>query len=280
MDIKANVAFDIPKLPVMNLSGSIKVTGTIYVLLQKAASDAVWSTDGGGTWETRANATLPEATLVTSGETWGWQMPAAANNLADVTRLSLTLIDNLTPASITAMSPTLALTVRTDNPAIVGSAMDVASISGDATAADNAEAFFDGTGYAGTNNVIPSVTNVTGDVQGKVLGGGAGTITGTGVRAVDGSGNAIMAAASYTAPDNAGIAAIKVQTDLLPAEPAAVGDAGASLGLFQIWTGWFFEGEDPMNPLTSARVALRIREIRGRFGGGGGWTCAGLLGIE
>ncbi len=36
--------------------------------------------------------------------------------------------------------------------------VDVGQISGDATAADNAEAFFDGTGYAGTNNVIPSVT--------------------------------------------------------------------------------------------------------------------------
>lgn len=34
-------------------------------------------------------------------------------------------------------------------------------ISGDATAADNAESFFDGTGYAGTNNVIPTVTSVT-----------------------------------------------------------------------------------------------------------------------
>lgn len=34
-------------------------------------------------------------------------------------------------------------------------------LSGDATAADNAEAFFDGTGYAGTNNVIPTVTTVT-----------------------------------------------------------------------------------------------------------------------
>jgi hypothetical protein len=34
-------------------------------------------------------------------------------------------------------------------------------ISGDATAADNAEAFFDGTGYAGTNNVIPTVISVT-----------------------------------------------------------------------------------------------------------------------
>lgn len=37
-------------------------------------------------------------------------------------------------------------------------------ISGDSAAADNAEAFFDGTGYAGTNNVIPTVTAVTNGV--------------------------------------------------------------------------------------------------------------------
>lgn len=40
--------------------------------------------------------------------------------------------------------------------------VNVVQISGDATAADNAEAFFDGTGYAGTNNVIPTVTTVNG----------------------------------------------------------------------------------------------------------------------
>lgn len=40
--------------------------------------------------------------------------------------------------------------------------MDAVRISGDATAADNCEAFFDGTGYAGTNNVIPTVTTLTG----------------------------------------------------------------------------------------------------------------------
>lgn len=39
--------------------------------------------------------------------------------------------------------------------------IDVGSISGDSTAADNAESFFDGTGYAGTNNVIPTVTTTT-----------------------------------------------------------------------------------------------------------------------
>lgn len=41
---------------------------------------------------------------------------------------------------------------------------DAIAISGDTVAADNAEAFFDGTGYAGTNNVIPTVTSVTNQV--------------------------------------------------------------------------------------------------------------------
>lgn len=39
--------------------------------------------------------------------------------------------------------------------------VDVVQISGDTTAADNLESFMDGTGYAGTNNVIPIVTTVT-----------------------------------------------------------------------------------------------------------------------
>ena len=40
-------------------------------------------------------------------------------------------------------------------------AANAAQISGDEGAADNAEKFFDGTGYAGTNNVIPTVTTLT-----------------------------------------------------------------------------------------------------------------------
>ena len=42
-------------------------------------------------------------------------------------------------------------------------------ISGDSVAADNAESFFDGTGYAGTNNVIPTVTTVTTSVPAVAL---------------------------------------------------------------------------------------------------------------
>lgn len=53
-------------------------------------------------------------------------------------------------------------------PALVGGRIDanVGAISSDATAADNAEAFFDGTGYAGTGNTIPTVTTLTNDPTG------------------------------------------------------------------------------------------------------------------
>lgn len=58
--------------------------------------------------------------------------------------------------------------------------VNAVEISGDSTAADNAESFFDGTGYAGTNNVIPSVTTVTGNVNGSVasVSGAVGSVTG------------------------------------------------------------------------------------------------------
>lgn len=61
--------------------------------------------------------------------------------------------------------------------ALVGGRMDcnVGAISSDSVAADNAEAFFDGTGYAGTNNVIPTVTTVSAVTT--VNGLAAGTIT-------------------------------------------------------------------------------------------------------
>ncbi|MDX9787948.1 MAG: hypothetical protein RBT11_14275 [Desulfobacterales bacterium] len=88
---------------------------------------------------------------------------------------------------------------------------DMVELSGDSTAADNAESFFDGTGYAGTNNVIPSVTTLaghtpqTGDTFAR-LGAPAGASVSADVAAV-----------------KTDTAAIKAKTDNLPAEPAAVG---------------------------------------------------------
>lgn len=59
------------------------------------------------------------------------------------------------PTNITAGTITTVTTVTNQVTA------DVTAISGDTVAANNAEAFFDGTGYAGTNNVIPLVTTTT-----------------------------------------------------------------------------------------------------------------------
>jgi hypothetical protein len=60
--------------------------------------------------------------------------------------------------------------------------------------------------------------------------------------------------------------------------PWAVGDGGSSLGLFQLWNGWFaafgFPAEVWSNPVANATVARLVLERRGRWGGGGGWSCA------
>jgi hypothetical protein len=54
------------------------------------------------------------------------------------------------------------------DPTVANLPANVIQLSGDGTAADNAEAFFDGTGYAGTGNVIPTVTTVTNQVTANV----------------------------------------------------------------------------------------------------------------
>lgn len=66
--------------------------------------------------------------------------------------------------------------------------------------------------------------------------------------------------------------------------PYAVGDAGASLGLFQLWNGWFdafhVDRERWHDAVTNAAVALRVLQTRGRWGGPGGWSCADIYGIR
>jgi hypothetical protein len=118
---------------------------------------------------------------------------------------------------------------------------------------------------AAVGSNMGTVSNVTGDVQGKVLGGGASAMTAAGVRALDATGAAVAPAATalstadytagratkldqldatvssrlpttgYLAPDNATIAltsvaaaAIKVKTDALPPDPADASDVAAA----------------------------------------------------
>ena len=121
---------------------------------------------------------------------------------------------------------------RLGAPAGVSVSADVAAVKGDTAAiklkTDNLPA-----SPAAVGSNMGTVSNVTGDVQGKVLGGGASAMTAAGVRALDASGNAlavdstvakdatVMKAASYTAPDNADIVLIKAKTDNLPSDPAS-----------------------------------------------------------
>lgn len=86
-------------------------------------------------------------------------------------------------------------------------------ISGDSVAADNAESFFDGTGYAGTNNVIPTVTTVT---------------TATNVTTVNGLAAGVITAASIAAD---AITDAKVASDVTIASvTGAVGSVTGNVG--------------------------------------------------
>lgn len=61
--------------------------------------------------------------------------------------------------------------------------------------------------------------------------------------------------------------------------PGAIGDSGNSLGLMQLWRGWAGPNDDLLDPVTNVRVAVKVRETLGRFGGSGAWSCATSLGI-
>jgi hypothetical protein len=145
---------------------------------------------------------------------------------------------------------------------------DMVRISSDATAADNAEAFFDGTGYAGTGNTIPTVTSVTGavgsvtgavgsvtgNVGGNVVGsvgsvtGAVGSVTGA-VGSVTGNvgGNVVGSVASVTAGvtlTNAGIDALytRALTESYAADGAAPTVAQALCFIQQALTEFAISG--------------------------------------
>jgi hypothetical protein len=135
---------------------------------------------------------------------------------------------------------------------------NVTQISGDSVAADNAESFFDGTGYAGTGNVIPTVTTVNGlganVITASAIETGAITSAKFAAGAIDASaistdaiGSAQLAATAVTEFQTglataanlaivAGyldteIAAIKAKTDTIPASPASTTNITAASGV-------------------------------------------------
>jgi hypothetical protein len=107
-----------------------------------------------------AAAQLNLATQTTTGaHSDGGLVEIDATNLPGVYRLDLS--DAVCAAgvqNITIMLKGAANMVPCVKDIQIGG-VDVAALSNDTVAADNAELFFDGTGYNGANNVIPTVTS-------------------------------------------------------------------------------------------------------------------------
>jgi len=124
---------------------------------------------------------------------------------------------------------------------------DVTAISTDATAANNAESFFDGTGYAGTNNVIPTVTT---------------TATATAVTTVNGLAAGVITAASIAtdAIDSDAIAAsavTEIQSGLATA--AALATVDGIVDDILVDTGTTLPGSiAALNDLSAADVNAQV----------------------
>jgi len=123
-----------------------------------------------------------------------------------------------------------------------GVSTDVTAISGDSTAANNAELFFDGTGYAGTNNVIPTVTNVTNQVTADMTAiSGDTTAANNAESYFDGTG---YAGTNNVIPTVTTVGTVTTNSDLVTAEVIAdavwdelvTGHDGAGKAGLQLWT--------------------------------------------
>lgn len=130
-----------PEVDLVYYEGATDVDGEI----QSEAADALTAYDP----PTRTEATTDKSAIITE---------------VDANETKIDAVDNFVDTEIAAIKG------KTDSlnfqgvAAGVALAVDATRISGDATAANNAELFFDGTGYAGTNNVIPTVTTVSNEV--------------------------------------------------------------------------------------------------------------------
>ena len=128
----------------------------------------------------------PNTTAVSAIVTAIWS--ALTSALTVVNSIGKLLTDDIDAKITSRLAPTVA--ARTLDVSATGEAgVDWANVGSPTTTVN----------LSNTNiKTDQGVGSVSGDVGGKVLGGGASTITGTGVRAVDGSGNAIAPASVFT----------------------------------------------------------------------------------
>lgn len=193
---------------------TIHVAGALYVqvwatVLDEAVYDALFGTTALATATnitaatgivlsgvTHTGAVIPTVTTLTGHTAQTGDVYALANGANGFAN-----IKSDTAAILVDTGTTLDARIPA---ALVGGRMDanVGAISSDATAADNAEAFFDGTGYAGTGNTIPTVTTV----------GTVTTVTGLTASNLDTTVSSRLATSGYTAPPSAASNATAVLT--------------------------------------------------------------------
>jgi hypothetical protein len=170
-----------------------KTTGTIYAAVRldfpgNADDGKFWDTTSTGSWQASPAAWPTAAYQV--GSYWSYVVPAAA-----------------TTGKAGGM---IVLAELTDNIAVPASSTVIAG----------------GMEELGVVAVARGVSSVSGDVAGKVLGGGASVMTAAGVRAVDGAGNALA-------------------TDAKQGTPAALAGGTATLaGMLESVAGTFAAGDD------------------------------------
>lgn len=196
-------------------------------------SNASFAADVGSTaYATNIIALAADKAIVN----YGALKPTTAGRTLDVTTTGEAGIDwaniggatstvNLTGTSIKTATIVETATgdIQSRIPAsLVGGRIDanVGAISTDSVAADNAEAFFDGTGYAGTNNVIPLVTTTTTATNVTTVNGLAANVITAASIAADAIGASELAADAVTEIQSglataAALTAVKAVTDKL-----------------------------------------------------------------
>lgn len=232
-----------------------KLVKSFGVEVTKTLAGTDWTEIGDGWYWIKLSAgdcdTLgPGFIVVTTGTQKGaYPFQILANNSADVMARLGTPVGASIDADIIANAP------------VAGGALE-ASVQAVKAKTDNLPA-----SPAAVGSNMGTVTNVTGDVQGKVLGGGASAMTAAGVRAVDATGAAVAPAATALSTvqwtnaraalvDNADAAVssrLATSGYLAPDNVGIANAMHAALGLFVVL------GVPTYNPSTPDLATVRVR---------------------
>lgn len=272
----------------------LAIGATLYQLdgttVHAAFSTSGWyeAPTGSGAWH-HPGVSLPDAGGVVAVGVSGTEYMRVAVEARQLLYSEYTTPDNTTIGTINTKLGTPASSVSADiagvrsdtndiktriPAALVGGRIDanVGAISSDATAADNAEAFFDGTGYAGTNNVIPTVTTVTNAVSANVTQiSGDSTAADKLEAALDGTGGVTITAAltgNVTGNLSGSVGSVTAGVSLADGAITAAKIADGAIDAATFATGAITASAIAADAITDAKVAsdVTIAAVTGAVG--------------